>query len=66
MGRGDAGAHEPRDALQPVHRVDPEPHPPRCEWAVESDDRTDERRDGRAYGRRGTPEILPLRTAASE
>lgn len=49
--------------IRPAH---PEPRPPRWECAVESDDRADERRDGRAYGRRGTPEILPLTTAASE
>lgn len=46
LGGRDARAHEPRDALQRVRPVHPEPHPPRRQCAAESDDRADKRGDG--------------------
>jgi hypothetical protein len=65
LGGGDAGAHEPRDALQRVCPVHPESHAPRRQYTVSRMTGAGRRGDGRACGRGRTPEILPLRMSAS-
>ena len=66
LSGGDAGACEPRDALQRLRALHPEPDTPGRQRAHAPDGGDGDGCETRGGDRCGTPEILPLRSGATE